>query len=36
MKNITIILPVHKLDDDYNLMLQKAVESAKDQRKCGC
>jgi glycosyltransferase involved in cell wall biosynthesis len=30
MKNITIILPVHKLDDDYNLMLQNAVESAKE------
>ena len=30
MKNITIILPVHKLNDDYNLMLQKAVESAKE------
>jgi hypothetical protein len=30
MKNITIILPVHKLNDDYKLMLQKAVESAKE------
>ena len=30
MKNITVILPVHKLNDDYKLMLQKAVESAKE------
>ncbi len=30
MKNITIILPVHKLNEDYKLMLQKAVESAKE------
>ena len=30
MKNITIILPVHKLNDDYKLMLQKAVESTKE------
>ena len=30
MKNITVILPVHKLNEDYNLMLQKAVESVKE------
>ena len=30
MKNITIILPVHKLNDEYNEMLLNAVESAKE------
>lgn len=30
MKNITIILPIHKLDDDYTQMLQNAIESTKD------
>lgn len=30
MKNITVILPVHKLNEDYNLMLQNAVESVKE------
>jgi hypothetical protein len=30
MKNITVILPIHKLDDDYKLMLVKALESIED------
>jgi len=30
MKNITIVLPVHKLDDDYKLMLENAVSSVKE------
>jgi len=30
MKNITVILPVHKLDDDYREMLNKAIESTED------
>lgn len=30
MKNITVILPVHKLNDDYKSMLQNAVESVKE------
>lgn len=30
MKNITVILPVHKLDDDYKGMLNKAIESTED------
>ena len=29
MKNITVILPVHKLDDLYHEMLSKAVESVE-------
>ena len=30
MKNITVILPVHKVDDDYKLMLENAVSTVKD------
>jgi hypothetical protein len=30
MKNITVILPVHKLDDDYKVMLNNAIESTED------
>ena len=30
MKNITVILPVHKLDGDYKEMLNKAIESTED------
>jgi hypothetical protein len=30
MKNITVILPVHKLNDEYKSMLQNAVESVKE------
>jgi hypothetical protein len=30
MKNITIILPIHKIDDTYKEMLLNAVESAKE------
>jgi hypothetical protein len=30
MKNITIILPVHKMNDDYSKLLIKAVDSVKD------
>lgn len=30
MKNITIVLPVHKLSDDYKLMLENAVSSVKE------
>ena len=30
VKNISIILPVHKLDDDYKLMLENAVSSVKE------
>ena len=30
MKNITVILPVHKLNDDYKVMLNKAIESTED------
>jgi hypothetical protein len=30
MKNITVILPVHKLDEDYKEMLNKAIESTED------
>ena len=29
MKKITVILPVHKLENEYNDMLIKAVESVK-------
>lgn len=30
MKNITVILPVHKMDDAYSLMLQNAVNSVEN------
>ena len=30
MKNITVILPIHKLDDNYKQMFDNAVESLKD------
>jgi hypothetical protein len=30
MKNITVILPVHKIDGDYKEMLNKAIESTED------
>lgn len=30
MKNVTIILPVHKLDDDYSKMLDNALQSVED------
>jgi hypothetical protein len=30
MKNITIILPIHKIDEDYKGMLLNAVESVKE------
>lgn len=30
MKKITIILPIHKINDDYSLMLQNAVKSLDD------
>lgn len=30
MKNITVILPVHKLDDDYKLMIENAISSVKE------
>jgi hypothetical protein len=30
MKKITIILPVHKIDGDYELMLDNAIESIED------
>jgi hypothetical protein len=30
MKNITVILPVHKLDEAYSLMLQNAVNSVEN------
>jgi glycosyltransferase involved in cell wall biosynthesis len=30
MKNITVILPVHTIDGDYNEMLNKAIESAEE------
>lgn len=29
MKNITVILPIHKIDDDYSLMLKNAVLSVE-------
>ena len=29
MKNITVILPVHKLNESYHEMLSKAVESVE-------
>jgi hypothetical protein len=29
MKNITVVLPVHKIDEDYKNMLQYSVESVK-------
>jgi hypothetical protein len=30
MKNITVILPIHKLDDNYKEMFNNAIESLKD------
>ena len=30
MKNITVILPLHKLDDDYKVMLDNALSSIED------
>lgn len=30
MKNITVILPVHKWDDDYKMMFENAVESVEE------
>lgn len=30
MKNITVILPLHKLDDDYKVMLNNALSSIED------
>lgn len=30
MKKITVILPVHKINEDYSLMLQNAVKSIED------
>ena len=29
MKNITVILPLHKLDDDYKVMLDNALTSVE-------
>lgn len=30
MKNITIILPIHKFDEDYSVMFQNAISSIED------
>ena len=30
MKNITILIPIHKISEDYKEMLNKALESVED------
>lgn len=30
MKNITIILPIHKMDDDYKIMIENSVKSVEN------
>ena len=30
MKKITILLPLHKIDDEYSVMLNNAVSSLED------
>jgi len=30
MKNVTVILPIHKWDEDYKLMFENAVKSVEE------
>jgi len=30
MKNITVLIPIHKISEDYKEMLNKALESVED------